>query len=96
MALEKDNFIVSFSIIVVVFISSLYTIFGVGMNMSALEMTRMTGVFSAPNKMPSKSMDMTIDNMAMTDKKTTNRQISLETITTMEEQLGEKMIGFLI
>ena len=91
MALEKDNLIVSFSIIVVVFISSLYTIFGVGMNMSSLEMTRMTGVFSAPNKLPSMNMDMTIDNMAMTDKKTTNSQMSPETMTSMDEKLDKKM-----
>ena len=44
-ALEKDNLIVSFSIFIVFFISSLYTVLGVGMNMSAVEMTRMTVYF---------------------------------------------------
>ena len=88
-ALEKDNLIVSFSILIVFFISSLYTVLGVGMNMSAVEMTRMTGVFSAPENMSSMPMDKAMGNMEMSDKKMNISQMTSEPVNSMAKQLDE-------
>ena len=51
--LEKDNLIVYLSILLIIIITGVYTIFGIGMPMSAIEMTKMSGIFSI-----SSSMDM--------------------------------------
>ena len=88
-ALEKDNLIVSFSILIVFFISSLYTVLGVGMNMSAVEMTRMTGVFSAPDSMSSMPTDKAMGSMEMSDKKMNIGQMTSEPVKSMEKQLDE-------
>ena len=88
-ALEKDNLIVSFSILIVFFISSLYTVLGVGMNMSAVEMTRMTGVFSAPDNMSSMPMDKAMGSMEMSDKKMNIGQMTSEPVKSMAKQLDE-------
>ena len=54
--LEKDNLIVYLSIILIIIITGVYTIFGIGMPMSAIEMTKMSGIFSIPS-----SMDMNMN-----------------------------------
>lgn len=56
--LSKQNWVVSISIILVVVLSGVYTFLGVGMNMSSLEMTRMSGIFSVPDASTSMNMEM--------------------------------------
>ena len=62
--LEKDNFIVYLSIFLIVIITGLYTIFGIGMPMSAIEMTKMSGIFSMSSSMEM-NMNMGSNNMDM-------------------------------
>ena len=56
--LSKQNWVVSISLILVVVLSGIYTFLGVGMNMSSLEMTRMSGIFSVPDASTSMNMEM--------------------------------------
>ena len=56
--LSKQNWVVSISILLVVVLSGVYTILGVGMNMSSLEMTRISGIFSVPDASTSMNMEM--------------------------------------
>ena len=60
--LEKDNLIVYLSIFLIVIITGLYTIFGIGMPMSAIEMTKMSGIFSMSSSMEM-NMNMGSNNM---------------------------------
>ena len=62
--LEKDNLIVYLSIFLIVVITGLYTIYGIGMPMSAIEMTKMTGIFSMSSSMEM-NMNMGSNNMDM-------------------------------
>ena len=62
--LEKDNLIVYLSIILIITITGVYTIFGIGMPMSAIEMTKMSGIFSIPSSMDM-DMNMGSNNMNM-------------------------------
>ena len=62
--LEKDNLIVYLSIFLIVIITGLYTIFGIGMPMSAIEMTKMSGIFSISSSMEM-NMNMGSNNMDM-------------------------------
>jgi predicted metal-binding membrane protein len=62
--LEKDNLIVYLSIILIIIITGVYTIFGIGMPMSAIEMTKMSGIFSIPSSMDM-DMNMGSNNMNM-------------------------------
>ena len=62
--LEKDNLIVYLSIFFIVIITGLYTIFGIGMPMSAIEMTKMSGIFSMTSSMEM-NMNMGSNNMNM-------------------------------
>ena len=62
--LEKDNLIVYLSIFLIVIITGLYTIFGIGMPMSAIEMTKMSGIFSMSSTMEM-NMNMGSNNMDM-------------------------------
>ena len=62
--LEKDNLIVYLSILLIIFITGVYTIFGIGMPMSAIEMTKMSGIFSIPSSMDM-DMNMGSNNMNM-------------------------------
>jgi len=62
--LEKDNLIVYLSIFLIVIITGLYTIFGIGMSMSAIEMTKMSGIFSMSSSMEM-NMNMGSNNMDM-------------------------------
>ena len=62
--LEKDNLIVYLSIFLIVIITGLYTIFGIGMPMSAIEMTKMSGIFSMSSSMEM-NMNMESNNMDM-------------------------------
>ena len=62
--LEKDNLIVYLSIFLIVIITGLYTIFGIGMPMSAIEMTKMSGIFSMSSSMEI-NMNMGSNNMDM-------------------------------
>ena len=62
--LEKDNLIVYLSIFLIVMITGLYTIFGIGMPMSAIEMTKMSGIFSISSSMEM-NMNMGSNNMDM-------------------------------
>ena len=62
--LEKDNLIVYLSIFLLVIITGLYTIFGIGMPMSAIEMTKMSGIFSNSSSMEM-NMNMGSNNMDM-------------------------------
>jgi predicted metal-binding membrane protein len=90
MSLEKDNLIVSFSIFMVVFICSLYTVLGVGMNMSAVEMTRMSGIFSAPDNMSS----MPMNKMEIPGEEMDESQMSSHSMTSMvkqSDQMGQSM-----
>ncbi len=56
--LAKQNLLVSVSLILVVLFTGIYTILGIGMNMSALDMTRMSGVLSMPDSGTSMNMEM--------------------------------------
>ena len=56
--LSRQNWVVSVSLLLVVVLSGIYTFLGIGMNMSALDMTRMSGVFSMPDASTSMKMDM--------------------------------------
>ena len=56
--LAKQNLVVSVSLILVVLFTGIYTILGIGMNMSALDMTRMSGVLSMPHSGTSMNMEM--------------------------------------
>ena len=56
--LSRQNWVVSVSLLLVVVLSGIYTFLGIGMNMSALDMTRMSGIFSMPDAGTSMSMDM--------------------------------------
>lgn len=62
--LEKDNLIVYLSIFLIVIITGLYTIFGIGMPMSAIEMTKMSGIFRMSSSMEM-NMNMGSNNMDM-------------------------------
>ena len=62
--LEKDNLIVYLSIFLIVNITGLYSIFGIGMQMSAIEMTKMSGIFSMSSSMEM-NMNMGSNNMDM-------------------------------
>ena len=62
--LEKDNLIVYLSIILIIIITGVYTIFGIGMPMSAIEMTKMSGIFSISSSMDM-DMNMGSNNMNM-------------------------------
>ena len=62
--LEKDNLIVYLSILLIIIITGVYTIFGIGMPMSAIEMTKMSGIFSIPSSMDM-DMNMGSNNMNM-------------------------------
>lgn len=56
--LSRQNWVVSISLLLVVILSGIYTFLGIGMNMSALDMTRMSGIFSMPDAGTSIDMDM--------------------------------------
>ena len=56
--LARQNWVVSVSLLLVVVLSGIYTFLGIGMNMSALDMTRMSGIFSMPDASTSMNMDM--------------------------------------
>ena len=56
--LAKQKLVVSMSLLLVVALSGIYTILGIGMNMSSLDMTRMSGIFSMPEAGSSMNMDM--------------------------------------
>ena len=56
--LSRQNWVVSISLLLVVVLSGIYTFLGIGMNMSALDMTRMSGIFSMPDAGTSIDMDM--------------------------------------
>ena len=83
--LEKDNLIVYLSIFLIVIITGLYTIFGIGMSMSAIEMTKMSGIFSMPSSMEmninmgSNNMDMNMgsNNMDMKNRWSISMAISM-------------------
>ena len=60
--LEKDNLIVYLSILLIIIITGVYTIFGIGMPMSAIEMTKMSGIFSIPSSV---DMDMNMGSNNM-------------------------------
>ena len=64
LVLEKDNLIVYLSIFFIVIITGLYTIFGIGMPMSAIEMTKLSGIFSVTSSMEM-NMNMGSNNMNM-------------------------------
>ncbi|QGX99116.1 DUF2182 domain-containing protein [Roseovarius faecimaris] len=50
--LRRDGLIVLFAMVVLVLIAAAYTVFGIGMNMSAIEMTRMARPIGEPMSMP--------------------------------------------
>ena len=56
--LSKQKWVVSISILLVVVLSGAYTFLRVGMNMSSLEMTRMSAIFSVPDASTSMNMEM--------------------------------------
>ena len=72
--LEKDNLIVYLSIILIIIITGVYTIFGIGMPMSAIEMTKMSGIFSIPSSM---DMNMGSNNMEMKNRWSISMAISM-------------------
>lgn len=74
--LEKDNLIVYLSIFLIVIITGLYTIFGIGMPMSAIEMTKMSGIFSMPSSMEM-NMNMGSNNMDMKNRWSISMAISM-------------------
>ena len=74
--LEKDNLIVYLSIFLIVIITGLYTIFGIGMPMSAIEMTKMSGIFSISSSMEM-NMNMGSNNMDMKNRWSISMAISM-------------------
>ena len=74
--LEKDNLIVYLSIFLIVIITGLYTIFGIGMPMSAIEMTKMSGIFSMSSSMEM-NMNMGSNNMDMKNRWSISMAISM-------------------
>ena len=56
--LSKQNWVVAVSLLLVIVLSAVFTFLGVGMNMSALEMTRVSGIFSMPDAGNSMNMEM--------------------------------------
>ena len=74
--LEKDNLIVYLSIFLIVIITGLYTIFGIGMPMSAIEMTKMSGIFSMYSSMEM-NMNMGSNNMDMKNRWSISMAISM-------------------
>ena len=58
------------------------------MNMSAVEMTRMIGLFSAPDNMSSVPMDKAMGNMEISDKKMNISQMTSEPMRSMAKQLN--------
>ena len=74
--LEKDNLIVYLSIFLIVMITGLYTIFGIGMPMSAIEMTKMSGIFSMSSSMEM-NMNMGSNNMDMKNRWSINMAMSM-------------------
>ena len=74
--LEKDNLIVYLSIFLIVIITGLYTIFGIGMPMSAIEMTKMSGIFSMYSSMEM-NMNMGSNNMNMNNRWSISMAISM-------------------
>ena len=62
-ALAKDNILMSLALFSVFIIAGLYTLLGVGMSMSSLEMTRMSGVFSLPSASSSMHGNMEMGQM---------------------------------
>ena len=74
--LEKDNLIVYLSIFLIVIITGLYTIFGIGMPMSAIEMTKMSGIFSMSSSMEM-NMNMGSNNMDMKNRWSLSMAISM-------------------
>jgi hypothetical protein len=72
--LEKSDLIVIVTTAIIVIVTSIYTFFGVGMKMSALEMTRMSGAitFSSNSHVKMQMMDSkseTISENSNTEKK---------------------------
>ena len=74
--LEKDNLIVYLSIFLIVIITGLYTIFGIGMPMSAIEMTKMSGIFSMSSSMEM-NLNMGSNNMDMKNRWSISMAISM-------------------
>lgn len=74
--LEKDNLIVYLSIFLIVIITGLYTIFGIGMPMSAIEMTKMSGIFGMSSSMEM-NMNMGSNNMDMKNRWSISMAISM-------------------
>ena len=74
--LEKDNLIVYLSIFLIVIITGLYTIFGIGMPMSAIEMTKMSGIFNMSSSMEM-NMNMGSNNMDMKNRWSISMAISM-------------------
>ena len=74
--LEKDNLIVYLSIILIIIITGVYTIFGIGMPMSAIEMTKMSGIFSMSSSMEM-NMNMGSNNMDMKNRLSISMAISM-------------------
>ena len=74
--LEKDNLIVYLSIFLIVIITGLYTIFGIGMPMSAIEMTKMSGIFSMSSSMEM-NINMGSNNMDMKNRWSINMAVSM-------------------
>ena len=74
--LAKDNLIVYLSIFLIVIITGLYTIFGIGMPMSAIEMTKMSGIFSMSSSMEM-NMNMGSNNMDMKNRWSISMAISM-------------------
>ena len=62
-ALAKDNILMSLALFSVFIIAGLYTLLGVGMSMSSLEMTRMSGAFSLPSASSSMHGNMEMGQM---------------------------------
>ena len=60
--LSKQNLVVSLSLAIVILFSGVYTVLGVGMDMNAINMTRMSGVFNTPDAQS--TMNMEINGMA--------------------------------
>lgn len=49
--MARDTLVVAGAVLTIVFLAGLYTVFGVGMNMTALDMTRMAGPIGEPMAM---------------------------------------------
>ena len=87
--LEKSDLIVIVTTAIIVIVTSLYTFFGVGMKMSALEMTRMSGPISFSSNSDVKMRMM--DSESETLSENSNNEKKMEDMGSFSESMNGSM-----